>query len=69
MDDTLLNELPKERLLLPVELWGNNDLALPDEAPRAWRNVLTGETVDAPDAKLPLVDVFNNFPVALLAGE
>ncbi len=39
---------------------------LPEDAPRAWLNVLTGEKLKA--SPLPLHSVFHQFPVALLWG-
>ena len=41
---------------------------MPDGAPAAWRNVITGEVLSAGQA-LPVGDVLLSFPVALLMGE
>jgi (1->4)-alpha-D-glucan 1-alpha-D-glucosylmutase len=52
-------------------LWASNVLVLPRRVPADWTNVLTGETLRAGRARqgraLSLGDVFNKFPVALLA--
>ena len=39
------------------------------EGVRRWRNVFTGETLAASDARLRLAEVLGEFPVALLMGE
>ncbi len=58
--------------VLPVgrEVWGEDLLLLPDDAPDRWYNVFTGETLKPPVAadRLPLFLVFGTFPVALLLG-
>lgn len=62
-------ELP---LTAPLDegVWGDTALTLPDGAPRAWRNVFTGEEVQAEGGEaLPLAAIFRSFPVALLEGE
>jgi maltooligosyltrehalose synthase len=54
------------------EVWEESALALPEEAPRRWRNILTREKINIPaEAKkeLRLASVFQQFPVALLASE
>lgn len=69
-------EPPATSLLLPGELWQESSLTLPGEAPGRWHNILTGEVLAATSAgervhgqnTLPLEEVFQNFPVALLAG-
>ncbi len=58
---------------LGQEVWGaNTGLVLPEGAPGAWRNALTGEILHAATGaggkRLPLHAVFNEFPVALLEG-
>ena len=54
------------------EMWGENVLDIPPEAPRPWTNIFTGENLQAsgaPEAKnLPLSSLFSGFPVALLSG-
>lgn len=51
-------------------LWENTVIVLPEDAPRQWRNVLTGEVLDVSlDGKCPVLpagNVFARFPVALL---
>ncbi|WP_027719436.1 malto-oligosyltrehalose synthase [Desulfovirgula thermocuniculi] len=51
-------------------VWGDTALVLPGGAPCAWRNVFTGEEVQAGEGNvLPLAVAFKGFPVALLEGE
>ncbi len=57
---------------LGKEVWKKDILVLPQNAPARWINVLTGEPVlsNNPDAKhLPLSQIFNSFPVALLINK
>lgn len=70
-------ELPATGLLLPCEVWQDSSLILDGGAPGSWRDIFTGEvlsvTTSAGDRAhgeniLPLKEVFQNFPVALLAG-
>jgi (1->4)-alpha-D-glucan 1-alpha-D-glucosylmutase len=66
------------RLVQPGEFplgkktWGSTALALPRNAPRCWRNVFTGEAVEAERVKgrrvVSLARVFRRLPVALLAA-
>jgi (1->4)-alpha-D-glucan 1-alpha-D-glucosylmutase len=55
------------------DLWGTTVLDLPDQAPRRWLDVISGETIDgAPPAapnRMSLGSVFKHFPVALLYHE
>jgi (1->4)-alpha-D-glucan 1-alpha-D-glucosylmutase len=57
---------------LPVgrQVWRDDFLILPADAPQRWLNVLTGETIKFSKATetLPLSRVFGIFPVALLLG-
>ena len=52
--------------------WRGSHVALPENAPQTWLNVLTGETAEttrqrgAPTLSLP--DVFKDLPVAVLSG-
>jgi (1->4)-alpha-D-glucan 1-alpha-D-glucosylmutase len=54
------------------KFWRGSHIALPENAPQTWLNVLTGETVEttrqrgAPALSLP--DVFKDLPVAVLSG-
>jgi len=54
------------------EAWAGRSLLFPQEAPADWVNVLTGERLHAGAAKqkrsLPLAQVFNKLPIALLSG-
>jgi len=51
-------------------VWDDDLLLLPDEAPKYWHNVFTGENLRASVAKrrLPISDVLSIFPVALLVS-
>jgi (1->4)-alpha-D-glucan 1-alpha-D-glucosylmutase len=61
----------QERVPLGEEFWRSTALRLPGGAPDHWRNVLTGEHLDASVLSekkvLPLRSVFRDFPVALLS--
>ena len=48
-------------------VWGDTGIVLPRRAPQSWRNVLTGENVNA-ERVLLLRDVLRSFPVALLSA-
>jgi (1->4)-alpha-D-glucan 1-alpha-D-glucosylmutase len=54
------------------ELWRETWLALPQEAPGAWRNIFTQETLSSNQPQrsgfLPLAHLFRDLPVALLVG-
>jgi (1->4)-alpha-D-glucan 1-alpha-D-glucosylmutase len=64
--------VPPGQMPTGENLWRSNLLVLPGGAPEDWINVLTGEPIRSCPAKeervLSLGDVFNRFPVALLAG-
>jgi (1->4)-alpha-D-glucan 1-alpha-D-glucosylmutase len=49
------------------QVWQDTEVILPDAAPAAWRNVITGEVLSASRA-LPVGDMLLSFPVALLLG-
>jgi (1->4)-alpha-D-glucan 1-alpha-D-glucosylmutase len=53
--------------------WDATSLQLPDNAPRHWRHIITGQSVlatngDSATGMLRLIDVFSQFPVAILEG-
>ncbi len=48
--------------------WRDTAVILPEDAPSAWRNAITGERVAANDRRLPLDAVLLHFPVALLGA-
>jgi (1->4)-alpha-D-glucan 1-alpha-D-glucosylmutase len=50
------------------KVWQDTEVIMPDEAPVAWRNVITGEVLAAGQA-LSVGDLLLSFPVALLLGE
>jgi (1->4)-alpha-D-glucan 1-alpha-D-glucosylmutase len=53
--------------LIPPAAWGDTTVTLPPEQTgRAWRNVLTGETLSAENGKLLASDILGRFPVAML---
>ena len=54
------------RLTAALEGWGDTRLGLPDEAPAAWEDVLTGAEVRGPAPAA--AELFETVPVALLAG-
>jgi (1->4)-alpha-D-glucan 1-alpha-D-glucosylmutase len=47
-------------------VWGRTSLALPSGAPARWRDVFTGEMVEAHDGGIAVSDALARFPVALL---
>ncbi|MGH2705945.1 MAG: hypothetical protein ACRDJ4_12905 [Actinomycetota bacterium] len=52
--------------------WGRTALALPARAPRSWRNVLTGEPVQAGGGgpgTIAVGEALASFPVALLESD
>jgi (1->4)-alpha-D-glucan 1-alpha-D-glucosylmutase len=58
-------------LPLGKQVWGDDRLLLPEEAPESWRNVFTGESLKVSTAEkrgLPLSDMLSIFPVALLVS-
>lgn len=69
----LLTSLVAPRtFLLGKQVWGDDRLLLPDEAPENWRNLLTGQRlkVSATGKRgLPLSNMLSIFPVALLAND
>jgi len=60
-----VGELP-----LGQQVWGDDFLPLPDDAPGSWANVFTGEVLRASTKSkgLPLLRIFSLFPVSLLMG-
>lgn len=50
------------------QVWRDTEVILPDGAPAAWRNVITGEVLSAGKA-LTVGEILLSFPVALLMGE
>ncbi|MGA2731751.1 MAG: malto-oligosyltrehalose synthase, partial [Syntrophobacteraceae bacterium] len=50
------------------QVWQDTAVIMPDGAPAAWRNVITGEVISAGRA-LSVGDILLSFPVALLVGE
>ena len=55
-------------LPLGRQVWQDTEVIMPDGAPAAWRNAVTGEVLSA-DKALSVGDIFLSFPVALLMGE
>ncbi|MEJ2719689.1 MAG: malto-oligosyltrehalose synthase [bacterium] len=56
---------------LPVgkPVWGDTAIAMPREAPRVWRDVLTEDRVQSEDGSLAIGDVLRTMPVSVLVGE
>ncbi|MEA5113640.1 MAG: malto-oligosyltrehalose synthase [Geobacteraceae bacterium] len=50
------------------QVWRDTEVILPDGAPAAWRNVITGEVLSAGKA-LTVGEILLSFPVALLIGK
>ncbi|MFZ2444858.1 MAG: malto-oligosyltrehalose synthase [Syntrophobacteraceae bacterium] len=50
------------------QVWRDTEVIMPDGAPAAWRNVITGEVVSA-GKTLYVGDILLSFPVALLLSE
>lgn len=64
--------LPMGESLTQPEIWKDTAVRLPEGAPRAWRNVFTGEAIAADSGKelrLPISTLFGSFPVALLHAD
>ncbi|RJQ69410.1 MAG: malto-oligosyltrehalose synthase [Desulfobacteraceae bacterium] len=49
-------------------VWADTAVILPQPAPKQWRNLMTGEPVQAVE-RLPLGQILKHLPVALLIGE
>jgi len=48
------------------DVWEDTVLELPADAPRGWRNLFTGETLEAGGNSLALASILQTFPLALL---
>jgi (1->4)-alpha-D-glucan 1-alpha-D-glucosylmutase len=59
--------IQEPELPLGQKAWGDTAVVLPPGAPTRWRDAVTDGMVDA-DGSLPLSDVLNTFPAALLLG-
>jgi (1->4)-alpha-D-glucan 1-alpha-D-glucosylmutase len=65
----LASLVPAGTLPLGPQVWGDDRLLLPDDSPREWRHIFTGEVFTArSDTGLPVSLVFGLFPVAVLLG-
>lgn len=62
----LLVELCGDRPAFSPEVWAGSYLQLPEDAPRRWRNVFTGDSVEGP--RIAAQTLFERFPVALLGA-
>jgi (1->4)-alpha-D-glucan 1-alpha-D-glucosylmutase len=53
------------------QVWGDNFLLLPEDAPREWRNVFTGGEIigTASGGQLLLSEIFEGFPITLLTAD
>jgi (1->4)-alpha-D-glucan 1-alpha-D-glucosylmutase len=55
---------------LTGRVWRDTELAIPEEAPRRWTNILTGETLNVSGVNtVQLRSVLQRFPLALLAAD
>lgn len=52
-----------------IRAWLDSTLALPEGAPRRWKNIITGQTILVRDGGLPLYRVMEHFPMALLSAK
>ena len=64
--------LSSEALAFDPEVWQDSFLSLPDDAPKEWVNIFTGETIKSlpheHSKSLDLANLLQNLPVALLFG-
>ena len=51
-----------------LRAWLDTTLVLPAGAPKQWKNIITGESVNAADGSLLMSRVMEHFPMALLAA-
>jgi maltooligosyltrehalose synthase len=59
-----------DRLPLGSDVWGETAVSLPDGAAGGrWRNVFTGDVMEAPGGRLAVGEALRDFPVALLLKE
>jgi (1->4)-alpha-D-glucan 1-alpha-D-glucosylmutase len=56
------------RMPLGIRAWLDTALVLPDGSPLRWKNVITGQNVVARERQLPLLRIFDQFPVAILSS-
>lgn len=62
-------KLAPGRLPVGKRIWGDTEIALPENAPLHWSNLFTGGSFRIPDSrKLPLPFVLHKFPIALLTS-
>ncbi len=59
----------QERVPLGAEVWSDTHVVMPADAAGAYRNVFTGERVEAIAETVKLEQVMRNFPIALLMRE
>ncbi|HET9982301.1 MAG TPA: malto-oligosyltrehalose synthase [Longimicrobiales bacterium] len=64
----LTARLARGRLAVGPNVWRETRVRLPEGAPAAWRNALTGGRLDATDGGLAVADALATLPVALLAA-
>jgi (1->4)-alpha-D-glucan 1-alpha-D-glucosylmutase len=51
------------------DVWTDTAVALPEDAPRRWKDTLTGQPLEAGPSGLPLKDLWRHLPGALLVSE
>ncbi|MDR0373402.1 MAG: malto-oligosyltrehalose synthase [Nitrososphaerota archaeon] len=49
--------------------WADTSIHLPQAAPTRWTEIFTEKTLSSSSGHLPIRDILNNFPVALLYGD
>jgi len=53
---------------LGKRVWKDNYVLLPEDAPRNWLNIFTGETIDGVKG-IALAELFSKFPITMLVSE
>lgn len=61
--------VPEGRFPLGREVWGETRLRLPGEAPLRWRDAFSGSELESGEGGLPLGDILERFPAALLVSQ
>lgn len=53
---------------LGIRAWLDTVVLLPEEFPRRWKNVITGQNLVASEGRVPMFRILDQFPVALLSA-
>lgn len=51
-----------------IRAWLDTAITLPEDAPRRWKNLITGQNLVAGEGRVPVHRVLEQFPVALLSA-